>query len=183
MATYNGSAITRDPPTGRAPGVYPVKVVGVINIASNTSFGSTAPDTLPLCAIPYGSILTDVKIGFPAALDAAGALGFKLVDTLASPTTYIAAITTSFTSTGGLLTLALIPGSTNGMAAAQVPNLGTMYGSTARSIGATGAPVVVWTAGVKLVLSCITSSTDTTGASALNINYIVEWSPAFDMGT
>jgi hypothetical protein len=176
VATYNSSSINRDPPTGRAPGVYPVKVAGTINIASNTSFGSTAPDTLPICVIPFGSILTNVIIGFPA-LDGGSGLGFTLQDTLASPTTYISAITQG--RAGGVITF------TN-MSVTNELTLGTMYGSTARLITATGSPgspVVVWASGTKLVLSCATSSTNTTGATALNITYIVEWSAIYDAGT
>lgn len=172
MATYNSSSITRDG-FPRGVGVYPIKVIGTINLASNITLGSGAPDVLPICLIPSNSFISDFKIGFPA-VDGGNALGLKLVDTLASPTTYIAAITQA--QAGGTITMSQI-------AAAQTPNIGAMYAATSRTIGATGAKVLVWTSGVQLQLSVITSATNTSGATALNITYMVEFAPVYDAGT
>lgn len=173
MAVYNSSSITRDPPNGRGVGVYPIKVVGTINIASNITLGSSAPDTLPICYIPANSILTNFWMSFPA-VDSGNALGLKLVDNLASVNTYIAAITQA--QAGGTIGFPQI-------AVAQQASLGINYGATLRAIGATGPKVAVWTAGALLQLAVITSASATTGASAINITYIVEWSPTYDAGT
>lgn len=169
MATYNSSSINRDG-FARGPGVYPVSVVGTINIASNTTIGSGAPDVLNICYIPNNCFIKSIALGFPAL---GTSLGLKLQDTLASPTTYIAAITQA--AAGGVVGFGQ-------MAAGDTPKLGTMYAATARSIGTTGAAVVVWASGVKLQLSCITSGAATTGATAVNITYIVEFAPVYDAG-
>jgi len=169
MATYNSSSINRDG-YPRGVGVYPIKVIGTINIASNTTLGSGVPDTLPICYIPQNSFLSDFKIGFPAL---GTSVGLKLVDTLSSVTTYVAVLTQG--AAGGVVTW-------GNAAVADQAKLGIVYGGTARAIGTTGAQVVVWTSGVQLVLSVITSGSATTGASAINITYMVEWSPGYDFG-
>lgn len=143
---------------------------GVINIASNTTLGSGTPDTLPICYIPQNTYLKSFVIGFPAL---GTSVGLKLVDTLAAPTTYIAVLTQG--AAGGVITW-------SAAAVADQAKVGTIYGATARAIGSTGQPVVVWTSGVQLVLSVITSGSATTGASAVNITYMVEWAPMSDGG-
>lgn len=173
MATYNSSSINRDPSGGRI-GVYPIKVLGSINIASNTTLGSGAPDTLPICYIPFGSFISNWFITFPA-IDGGSGLGLKLVDNLSSPTTYLTSTTTA--RAGGQINMY---SSTSGTT--DPPKQGIMYGNTARSLGASGQQVVVWTSGTLLQLSVITSATNTSGGSALQITYMVEFSPAYDMG-
>jgi hypothetical protein len=171
MAVYNSSSITRDS-GARGIGVYPVKVLGTITLASNTTLSSATTDTLPICKIPFGCFISDIKIGFPA-IGTQASLGLKLVDTLASPTTYITAITAG--QAGGLV-------SYGSASAADLVKMGTMYGNTARTVGSTGQAVVVWTAGVQLNLAVITTSTASSGATALNITYMIEFSPNYDMG-
>jgi hypothetical protein len=172
MAIYNSSSITRDG-FARGIGVYPVKVSGVISLASNTTLSSATTDTLPICLIPFGCFISDIKIGFPA-IGTQASLGLKLVDTLASPTTYISVITQG--QSGGLVSFGTA-------AAADLVNMGAMYGATSRTVGATGEKVLVWTAGVQLNLAVITTSTASSGGSATNITYMIEFSPNYDMGT
>jgi hypothetical protein len=169
MAVYNSSSISRNVGP-RGIGVYPVKDSGTITIASNITLSSTTTDTLPICKIPFGCFISSLIIGFPVL---GTSLGLKLLDTLASPTTYIAVITQA--AAGGVVGFGQ-------MAATDTPKLGTIYGSTARSIGATGSPVVVWATGVQLNLAVITSSASTTGGSAVNITYQVEFAPMYDGG-
>jgi hypothetical protein len=176
MASYNSSSYNR---IGypRGVGVYPVWDVGTVTIASNTSFGSAAPDVVNICYIPPNSIITDFKIALPA-LDGGSGLGFKLVDSLTTPSTYISA--TTLAQAGGILTMALLTNSTT--AATGFYTMGANYGNTARAIGTSGPLVKVWATGALLQLSCITSSTNTTGANALSITYMIEFTPAYDEG-
>jgi hypothetical protein len=177
MATYKSSSINR---LGypRGTGVYAVRDSGVIVVSSNVTIGSGAPDTLQICYIPPNSYMSDFKFMFPAGLDGGGTLVLKLVDTLTTTTTYIASITTTITSAGGIVVMA----QSSGVAVADGATWGSMYGNTARSIGASGLPVKVWASGAILQFTAVTSGTNTTGASALNIGYMVEWSPAYDEG-
>ena len=160
-------------------GVYPVKDVGTITVSSNVTIGSGTPDNLRICYIPPNSILTDFKIAFPAGLDGGNTLVLKLIDTLATTTTYVASITTTLCgATGGILTMTQL----NGVAVTDGAVWGANYGATARAIGTSGPPVKVWVSGAILQLTAVTSATNTTGASALTISYMVEWSPVYDAG-
>lgn len=178
MANFDSSSIKRlGFPKG--PGVYPVKDVGTITIASNTTIGSGAPDALRICYIPPNSILTNWVFAFPVGIDAGGTLGLKLVDTLTTTTTYIASILSAFTSTGGILIMGT---QTGGAVIADGATWYSQYGQVTRAIGTSGTPVKVWASGAILQFTCTTSGTNTSGASALNISYMVEWSPMTDGG-
>ena len=172
MATYNSSSINR---LGypRGAGVYPVKDQGTITIASNTTLGSGAPDTLPICYIPPNCWISNFHIAFPLT-DGGNGLVMTLQDTLATVTTYMTNITQA--KAGGIITFGAQ------VDAASALNMGTMYGNTARTVGTSGNAVVVWTSGVKLVLQVSTSATNTSGASALNIHYMIEFTPNYDQG-
>lgn len=171
MAIYNSSEITRgNGPEGRGPGVSVTYANGNINLASNTTLSSATTDTLPLVYIPYGSYISDFKLDLPA-IDGGSALTLSLQDTLASPTTYISASTLG--QGGGQLTSALFA----------IGTWGTMYGSTVRAQGANGNQVVVWSSGVQLILKVAHTATNTSGASALNIPFIIGFAPCYDMGT
>lgn len=178
MANYDSSSIKR---LGypRGTGVYPIKDIGTITIASNVTIGSGAPDALRICYIPPNSILTNWVFAFPAAIDGGGTLGLKLVDTLTTTTTYIASILTTFTSTGGVIIMSAQAGAA---VTADAAKWFTNYGNTARTIGTSGPPVAVWASGAILQFTCTTSGTNTSGATALNISYMVEWSPMYDGG-
>jgi hypothetical protein len=149
----------------RGPGVYPIKYNGVITVASNTTLSSSTTDTLPICPIPNNSFISGLIINMPAL---GTSLTLSLVDTLASPTTYVLQSTRG--AAGGVLTMADI----------LIGVLGTQYGATAVAIGgAPGTKEVVWAAGTNLVLAVATSSGATSGATALNIVYQVEFSPTY----
>jgi hypothetical protein len=169
LATYNSSSITRGDP-GRL-GIYGTTAIGEINLGNVTL---TANDVLPLVPIPYGCFLKTFIINLPILNPSGTTLAMSLLDTLASPTTYISASTsgTNF-SAATTLSTTLIPSTV----------MGTMYGATARSIGATGCPVVVWTAGVILQLKVTATATAAVGSSGANISYMIEWGPSYDAGT
>lgn len=168
MATYNSSSISRGDPA--RSGVYGVTAVGEINLGNITL---TSGDLLPICKIPFGTFLKSIVLNFPILNPSGTTLAMSLVDTLASPTTYISASTagTNFSAVTTLTTANIIS-----------TVMGTTYGSTVRSIGATGCPVVVWTNGVMLELSVTATASAATGGT-VNISYMVEWAPAYDMGT
>lgn len=179
MANYDSTSIKRGFPRG--PGVYTVKDSGVINIASNVTIGSGAPDNLRICYIPPNCYMSNFFVVFPQ-LESGGAsaLTFKLIDTLTTTTTYITTVNTTTAGGGGILSMnAALNG---GTVIGDVVTWGAQYGNTARSIGASGMPVKVWVSGAILQFTCTTSAATTTGATALNVQYMVEWSPAFDMG-
>jgi len=180
MVTFKSSSVNR---LGfpRGAGVYPVKDVGVVTIASNTTLSSATTDTLQLCYIPPNCFISDWKIFFQSTAVTNASVVFALQDSLASPTTYMTGIT-QFQTGGGVI------GMSGGVVAVTAPdtvsmlNAGTMYGATARSIGTTGAPVVVWASGVLLNLVCTTTSTTTSAATARSIIYMVEFTPSYDQG-
>jgi len=178
LATFKSSSVNR---LGypRGAGVYPVKEVGVISIASNTTFASAGPDVIQVAYIPPNSFLSDYKFWFPV-LDSSGAAGFKLVDTLTTVTTYVA--TTTIAVTGGLLSMESVTGGIGPTVAADIGKIGSQYGTTTRAIGSSGTQVVVWASGALLTFSCITSGTNSNGATASNIIYMLEWSPMYDGG-
>lgn len=167
MAVYNSSSISRGEPA--RSGVYPTAVFGTVNIGNVTL---TSGDTIPLCKIPFGCFLRSIVINFPILNPSGTTLAMSLVDTLASPTTYISA-STAGTNFSALTTLSTV----NILNAV----FGTTYGATARSIGATGSPVVIWTFGVQLNLSVTATASAATGGT-VNITYGLEWAPAYDMG-
>lgn len=167
MATYNSSSISRGDPARF--GVYAKEAVGVISLGNVTL---TANDLLPICPIPFGCYMSDFMLDFPILNPSGTTLAISLLDTLASPTTYINASTkgTNFSAVTTFSQLDVLQ-----------PVYCTIYGSTARSIGSTGAPVVVWTSGVVLELKVTATASAATGGT-VNINYYVRWSPAYDMG-
>lgn len=169
MATYNGSEITRGTPA--RSGVYPVKVSGIVNIGNVTIANN---DTMPLCYIPFGCYLSNLFITIPI-IDNGGSptLNLGLVDTLSSATVYIA------TSTNKGTHYSVATNFSYSDIAANI--LGTVYGVTARSIGASGAPVVVWASGTQLILKAGANAANATGGT-INIQYMLEWAPASDMG-
>jgi hypothetical protein len=163
MVIFNSSDIKAG--LSRGVGVYSVKNNGVITIASNTTLSSSTTDTLPICTIPNNSYMSGLLINLPAL---GTSLTLSLVDNLASATTYILQSTRG--AAGGTLTMADV----------LIGVLGQQYGATAVAIGgAPGTKEVVWTAGAQLMLSVATSSSATSGATALNIVYHVEWSPTY----
>jgi hypothetical protein len=146
-------------------GVYPTKNVGVITIASNTTLSSSTTDTLPICNIPPNSFMSGLLINLPAL---GTSLTVSLVDNLASATTYVLQSTRG--AAGGTLTMADV----------LIGVLGQQYAGTAVAIGgAPGTKEVVWASGAQLLLSVATSASATSGATALNIVYMVEWSPVY----
>lgn len=167
MAVYNSSSISRGDPA--RSGVYPVAVVGTVNIGNVTL---TSADTIPLCKIPYGCFLKSIVINFPILNPSGTTLAMSLVDTLASPTTYISASTagTNFSAVTTLSTVNIL----NAV-------FGTQYGSTVRAIGASGSAVVVWATGVQLNLSVTATASAATGGT-VNITYAIEWAPNYDQG-
>jgi hypothetical protein len=168
MAVYNSSSISRgDPPRS---GIYGVSVVGTINLGNVTL---TSGDTLPVCKIPFGCFIKSTLFNFPILNPSGTTLAISLLDTLSSPTTYINA------STSGSNFSALTTLSTGNFLNAV---FGTQYGSTARAVGSSGSAVVVWTSGVQLNLSVTATATAATGGT-MNITYMVEFAPAYDMGT
>jgi hypothetical protein len=168
LATYNSSSITRLG-YARGPGVYPQKDSGVISIGNVTL---TANDLLPICYIPFGCYISKFLVNFPILNPSGTTLAMSLLDTLASPTTYISA-STAGTNFSALTTLS----EANFISA----TWGTTYGATARSIGATGLAVVVWATGVQLQFKVTATASAATGTT-VNIPYQVEFSPAYDMG-
>jgi hypothetical protein len=163
VAIFNSSDIKNGTPARL--GVYPTKVVGTITIASNTTLSSSTTDTLPICLIPNQSFMSSMILWLPAL---GTSLTLNLVDSLASPTVYISASTVG--AAGGTLSM------TNVL----IGVAGQQYGSTAVAIGGSpGTKEVVWVAGAQLLLAVNTSSAATSGASALNIVYEIEWSPVY----
>ncbi len=177
MVTFNSSSVNR---IGypRGPGVYPIKDTGTINIASNTTLSSATTDTLNLCYVPPNSFISDWKVYIPV-IGTQASLVMKLVDNLTTVTTYMTGITQG--QGAGLISMNGAVGTT-GPALTEIVNMGAMYGATARSVGATGLQVKVWAQGALLQLVVTTTSTASSGASAVNILYMVEFSPCYDMG-
>ena len=168
MATYNSTSIVRG--DAARSGVYGQKANGLIQLGNVTV---TSGDTLPICLIPFGHYISNLLINFPILNPSGTTLALSLVDTLASPTTYINA-STKGTNFSALTTLSMVD-----MLQAVT---GTQYGSTARAISASGPAVVVWTTGVMLSLSATATASAATGGT-VRINYIVEFTPAYDMGS
>ena len=180
MATYNGSEISRGIPARL--GVYPVSVNGNINIASSVTL--TNGDLLPLCSIPQWAYLADVKIYIPN-VDTTSTIRWSLVDNLSSPTTYFSAQTWGNNAASWVSPNVVINGASTAATGMAANIYGTVYGNTARSIGASGAPVVVWAlvsgAYPQLQLKVTTTAGAATGG-AINIPYTVLWAPAYDAG-
>jgi hypothetical protein len=178
MATYNSSSITRGDP-GRL-GVYGTTSIGEIALASTVTL--TNGDILPICQIPNNSFIKSLILNIPIINPSGTTLTMSLEDTLASPTVYITnSASGSNFSAATTLTTANFSNTT----------MGTMYGATARSIGSTGCPVVVWAAtswnssanpGVGLILKVTATATAAVG-SAQYISYIVEFAPNYDAGS
>jgi hypothetical protein len=168
LATYNSSSVTRGDP-GRI-GVYGATTLGVVALGNVTL---TANDLITLCYIPYGSFIKSLFINFPILNPSGTTLAISLLDTLASATTYISASTkgTNFQAVTNFAMVDVLAAVT-----------GTTYGTTARAIGATGAPVVVWTSGVLLELKVTATASAAVGAGGASIPFMVEFAPAYDMG-
>lgn len=178
MAIYQSSEILRgNGPQGRGPGTVCTWVNGNVTFASNITLSSVTTDTIQLCFIPYGCYIADFKCFTPAI---GTSLVMNLQDTLASPTTYITAITQG--AAGGVVGFDL-PGSSNTINQFAIAKWGVQYGSTARAQGTSGNQVVPWTSGVLLEFAVTTSAGATTGATALQMPFIVCFAPAYDMGT
>ena len=169
MATYNSSSISRGDPA-RGPNVTGVTVVGCISVGNVTL---TSGDLLPICLIPANSYIKNLAINFPILNPSGTTLAISLLDTLASPTTYISASTkgTNFSAATSFAMSDMIAAVT-----------GTQYASTARSVGSTGSAVVVWAAGVQLQLKVTATASAATGGT-VNILYVVEFAPTYDAGT
>ena len=136
----------------QAKSVYPgteSPVYGQLVIPANTSFQSTTTaDRLWLFDFPGpSSHLLGGWIDF-AALDGGNGVTFSLVDTLATPNT-------------------IVSGTTVGQAGGFLSIIGAM---TVTQHGLIGYPVI-YTGGIHLELLCAHSSTNTSGASALTINF------------
>ena len=163
MAIYNSSDIISG--NRRGVGVYGVKNVGTITVASNSTLATATTDTLPICYIPNNSFISSFVMWLPAL---GTSLTLNLVDNLASPTVYISASTVG--AAGGTLSI------TNFILGVA----GEQYGGTAVAIGGTpGTKEVVWANGTLLQLAVNTSSGVTSGATALQIVYLVEFSPVY----
>lgn len=152
----NGSAILRDPRFGRAPGVYPVKVVGTFGIGDDDDLGEN-DNKINLCYIPHGVMLTSFTF------ICKGVTG-TVQDSLPTPTQYA-------TLSGAVVTM-------NQMTATQGQNLGTMYFETPRPRGKEGAAVVQWYRGMVLRISGAGGSPTWEDPMI----YVLEWSPVFDGG-
>ena len=170
MATYNSSEISRGIPA--RSGVYPVGFNGVVNIG-NVTIGIN--DTCPLVYIPFGMYLADFKLIVPN-VDTTSTIRWSLLDNMSSVTTYASAQTWGNNATTWFN---MVTSATAGIAAAA---FGTIYGATARSIGSSGAPVVVWASGKQLMLKATTGAGAATGGT-VNIQFQGMWAPAYDMGT
>ena len=150
--------------------MYLKETIGTIPIANNVTL--TANDILPICLIPQNSFLAHFTINFPIVNPSGTTLTISLLDSLASPTTYI------LNSSKGTNFQAL---TTFSMVDVLQAVMGTQYATTARSIGASGAPVVVWTAGVQLRLK-VTGTASAANSPASNITYICGFAPVYDAG-
>lgn len=171
MATYNSAAITRDPAGGRGPNVSAVTVNTTIGLAGTVTL--TANDILPICYIPFGCYIKAFVLNFPILNPSGSTLAMSLVDSLASPTTYISA-STSGSNFSAVTTLSMV----NALAAV----MGTMYGNTARSqSGTTGSAVVVWATGVQLRLK-VTATATAAVTTAQIISCLIEFAPMYDGG-
>ena len=179
MAIYQSSEILRgNGPQGRGPGVNCTWVNGNVTFASNITLSSATTDTIQLCYIPFGCYIADFKCFFPAL--GTSALVMNLQDTLASPTTYITSITAG--AAGGSIGYASESTSTI-VQFSPLSKWGIQYGATARSQGTSGNQVVVWTSGVLLEFAVTTTAGSTTGATALQMPFLVCFAPAYDFGT
>lgn len=178
MAIYQSSEILRgNGPQGRGPGTVCTWVNGNVTFASNITLSSVTTDTIQLCFIPYGCYIADFKC-FTPAIGGTG-LVMNLQDTLASPTTYITGITAG--QAGG--SIGYVSESTSTILQfSPLSKWGIQYGSTARAQGTSGNQVVPWTSGVLLEFAVTTSAVSTTGATALQMPFIVCFAPAYDMG-
>ena len=167
MTVYNSSDITKGVPARM--GVYGTKNVGVITVASNITLGSSPQDILNICYIPNYSFMSNFMMWGLGQF--AASMQVSLQDSLTTTTTYIAAFTTGVATPVASVTTIL-----NFDKAV----VGAQYGSTAVAIaGAPGTVEKVWVSGALLQLVVTTSASATTGATALNLSYIVEWSPTY----
>lgn len=171
MATYNSAAITRDPAGGRGPGTQSATTNTTIGLASGITL--TNNDILPICYIPFGCYIKSFVANFPIVNPSGSTLTISVVDSLASPTTYISSSNSgSNFSAATTLTLGNFTAAT----------MGTMYGQTSRSqSGTTGSAVVVWAANVQLRLK-VTATATAAVSGAQIISCLVEFAPAYDMG-
>ncbi len=156
MATFNSSSINRGEPARL--GIYPTKVCGVVNFV--TANKPATNDLINLCKVPQNSFLSNIYISIP------------ILDNGGGPAVYI-----SVSTKGTNFSVA-----TNFQFADFVQTtIGTMYGNTARAITTTGPAVVAWTSNINLQLKATTGATNTVGAT-VQIVYMLEWSPSWDMG-
>ena len=152
---FNGSAIVRDPKFGRAPGVYPVHVVGTfVNDPANPV---TAGGNINLCYIPSNVMLSKFHI-------VTGGVTGTLQDTLPTPTVYCSTLVAPVTTEAN-------------MSATDAQNWGTMYAHTPRAIGPQGAAVVQWYQRTLLQIA------GASGPPATPLIYMIQWSPVYDSGT
>jgi hypothetical protein len=144
--------------------------LGVVALGNVTL---TTADLINLCFIPYGSFIKSCFINFPILNPSGTTLAISLLDNLSSATTYISASTkgTTFQAVTNFAMVDFLAAVT-----------GTQYGSTARTIGAAGAPVVVWVAGTMLQLKVTATASAAIGAGGASIPYMVEFAPTYDMG-
>ena len=129
-------------------GVYPVVVYGTVVIASNTTLQTT--DTINLCSIPANGILSDFDIMLPALDPSGTGLTLSLVDTTGTPMVYVSA-------------------TTKGRAVGVVSWVD--YYFTSAGLGQ------LYTAQSSLVLVPQHVASNTTGASAVTIDFRVAFAP------
>jgi hypothetical protein len=179
MAIYQSSEILRgNGPQGRGPGTVCTWVNGNVTFASNITLSSATTDTIQLCFIPSNSYIVDFKCFLPAI---GASLVMNLQDTLTSPTTYITSITAG--AAGGVIGYSLPgAGASTILQFSPAGQWGVQYGATARSQGTSGNKVVVWTSGTLLEFAVTTSASATTGASALQMPFILCFAPTYDAG-
>jgi hypothetical protein len=133
--------------------VYPgtsKTVCGYFTIPANTSFATT--DILKMMQFPGPTTFFDSFIIDLPALDGGNGLTWKMVDTLASPTTF-------FT------------GNTTGQAAGYISTTNATNGTMGAATNANAG----YSSGIELRLVPSHASTNTTGASALQISFTIKY--------
>lgn len=133
--------------------VYPgtaKRVVGYLTIPANSSFATT--DILKMMQFPGPTTYFDSFIIDLPALDGGNGLTWKMVDTSSSPITY-------FT------------GNTTGQAAGYISTTNATNGLMGAATNSNNG----YASGIELRLVPSHASTNTTGASALQINFEIEY--------
>lgn len=128
-------------------GVYPLTVFGTVTIISNTTLSTS--DVINLCYIPANGILNDFTIALPA-IDGGSGLTLSLEDTTGTPMVYISSTTKG--QAVGVLTWGDYYFTSAG--------LGTLYAAQSA-----------------LVLKPTHVATNTSGATALVIDFRVSFAP------